>query len=802
LAIVNTTGRFYDFHASLEEILLNTRCRSSSRFFRALKMFFTGGLIITSLIVLGVIPFTSLKEGRLSDWEFFSLLDNSRNGPQDVIDAASRFDYDTAALLWRDYLRGRDWNHFKPVVNNSESTQAGDDVLKHRFTVIGKTYVLNGSNVERYGRIWSDINWHDNPDSDNEWIWQLNRFSFTDSLAKAYLATEGNETYAWEFVCCIMDWIQDELPGNPWSWRTLDTSIRVNRWIRALVPMLNSSYFTPRVVLEICKSLVTQARFLITHHRRTNNWCVTESRGLLILRAFLPEITESTRWESVAWTTLNDFLQYSVYEDGGATESSSIGYHSVSLSSLLDAMEVSRFYNLTPSDDLIETRVPAMARFLLHAHAPDMKTVNFGDGNPSRKLYSILKAASYFPEYEYHDELVYFNSAGEPSGNGLITQRHIGFPDSGYYITRSGWTSNALFTMFDAGPYGTGHQHQDCLSFVMHAYGSTLLYDTGRYSYEGIPLSNFQRSSWGHNLFIIDGNGLNKVRVKSSSWCAGTLGTWALGVHNYWGADAGRELIYSSRGYWTVFDFWSGSGTHTVELLYQLPETQLVELTSGVFITNTSGANLILNAKSPWSTFKNVTNGNDGSNFGIYSYGYGTSLAGTTLILKGILNSTAAWPTVLYPIPANETNSSIVEVVPLSLEVNGVNTTYSSSFDVPGVAFAVQTPLGTDIHIILRERGTAIAYYPGLGSIRFTGSQCMLQLSNSTPGVVDGILSGNLEELKIRNEVLAKKASSVLDVRVLNFTIAAPPGIIVKNDMNTLTGVEYYENAYSYGGAT
>ena len=113
---------------------------------------------------------------------------------------------------------------------------------------------------------------------------------------------------------------------------------------------------------------------------------------------------------------------------------------------------------------------------------------------------------------------------------------------------------------------------------------------------------------------------------------------------------------------------------------------------------------------------------------------------------------------------------------------------------------AVETPLGTDIHVSLRERGTAKIYYPGLPEITFTGRQCIIQLSNQTLGEVDGIFSADLDSLEIGGVTWVSKTASVLNVRAPRFTIAAPDDMAVALNSSVITNATYFENAYSYGG--
>ena len=233
-----------------------------------------GGFILTIVLIALIPPFTSFPiRSPLSDAAFFKLLDVNNTNLTQIRLAANEKDLDYAAELWFTYLKEREWQHFEPIYADTSMIESANQTLNHYFTVLSKTFKLDGEEKIMFGKPWNDINWHDNPLPPNrEWIWQLNRFSFISALGSAYLAT-GDETYAWEYFCILSDWIEDEVPAsNPYSWRTLDPAIRVIHITRPFPVFLNSTYATPRVILDITKSLVEQARHLQNNHRKRRSY--------------------------------------------------------------------------------------------------------------------------------------------------------------------------------------------------------------------------------------------------------------------------------------------------------------------------------------------------------------------------------------------------------------------------------------------------------------------------------------------------------------------------------------------------
>ena len=70
---------------------------------------------------------------------------------------------------------------------------------------------------------------------------------------------------------------------------------------------------------------------------------------------------------------------------------------------------------------------------------------------------------------------------------------------------RSGWKPEDRYLLFDAGPFGYGHQHEDALSFVIYAYGKYMLVDPGNYPYDSSEWRKYVLSTRAHNTIMVDG---------------------------------------------------------------------------------------------------------------------------------------------------------------------------------------------------------------------------------------------------------------------------------------------------------
>ena len=70
------------------------------------------------------------------------------------------------------------------------------------------------------------------------------------------------------------------------------------------------------------------------------------------------------------------------------------------------------------------------------------------------------------------------------------------FPYAGHVFCRSAWKPGADYLAFDAGTWGTGHDHLSRLGFTFRAGGRPLVADPGCFSYEmSDPMAIYGRST-------------------------------------------------------------------------------------------------------------------------------------------------------------------------------------------------------------------------------------------------------------------------------------------------------------------
>ncbi|MCK5699773.1 MAG: hypothetical protein KAI29_01405, partial [Cyclobacteriaceae bacterium] len=122
-----------------------------------------------------------------------------------------------------------------------------------------------------------DIDWSTRPVPDNEWVWQLNRMSFWESMGRVYWHT-GDEKYALAWGEQLVDWTHKNPNDNDhkYAWRSIEAGIRGYRWIGLFQRFIDSPSFTPNVLVAFLNSCYDHAEYLMTKYRTRSNWGLME----------------------------------------------------------------------------------------------------------------------------------------------------------------------------------------------------------------------------------------------------------------------------------------------------------------------------------------------------------------------------------------------------------------------------------------------------------------------------------------------------------------------------------------------
>ncbi|MBI5684737.1 MAG: heparinase II/III family protein [Verrucomicrobia bacterium] len=405
--------------------------------------------------------------------------------------------------------------------NRARTVAAADKVLQHQFDY------PKGPGQRGTLDFGAKIDWTANPTEGEArthlWNESLNRHFHFRTLADAYWET-GQDKYAREIADEILDWTAsnpalylssgNSLPNGCKAWQTLTTGIRLaDTWPHALYRCLGSPAFSDEAICAMLKSVCEQARHLV-RWPTVGNWLTAEANGLYTAGVLFPEFRRARDWRRIALERLYKQLDDEVYPDGMEYELAA-GYNCWVVRQFAGIIELAGLNGLRgelPAGFLAS--MEKMFNYLLFASMPSGHIPGLNDANNTDIRKELATGFKLFPQR--HD--FQFVATGGKSGRPPAETSHA-FPYTGHYVMRSGWDKDATYLLFDAGPFGFSHQHEDKLHFVLASHGRQLLLDPGNFAYDSSRWRRYVLSTAAHNTVIVDGeNQHRKGRKTTHFW--------------------------------------------------------------------------------------------------------------------------------------------------------------------------------------------------------------------------------------------------------------------------------------------
>ena len=448
----------------------------------------------------------------------FGSLDLEFPGLEKVKAAIGAGDYDLATRELASYYRSRTkpaWRvnpDQKPRFNKEKAEAASEGRLAGGYVEIEHAFP-NGK-----------VDWLFNATTNvpgvafnHEWQWQLNRMMFWSDLGKAYLAT-GDEKYARAFASQMRGWVADcPTPARiqnveQSTWRTIEAGIRMGgAWPDAFHAFLRSPSFTDADIVTMLGSFVDHARYL-RKFPTVGNFLTMEMSGLYTVGALFPEFREASDWRAFASATLAADVARQFLPDGGQVELTP-GYHNVALDNMLAIVEAARITGC--ESELDPSFVPSLERayeYNLALLTPEQNLPKCNDSWSPTAKYLFAKGVTFFPARQ---DFRWALTAGKEGVPPAYTSRFLDW--SGYAVMRSGWGAHDNFLVFDVGPTGLAHIHQDKLNLVLWAWGREILFDGGGASYERSKWRDYSITTASHNCVMVDGLNQN---VPEGDWAS------------------------------------------------------------------------------------------------------------------------------------------------------------------------------------------------------------------------------------------------------------------------------------------
>ncbi|MDD4851416.1 MAG: alginate lyase family protein, partial [Gemmiger sp.] len=307
----------------------------------------------------------------------------------------------------------------------------------------------------------------------------------------------------------------------------LEAGLRADYWVRAMALCANSSAVTPAVVEAFFAGLQAHAERLAgnpnTYFSAKSNWGVMEFTGLYLLGWVL----HRPDYVAQATACLKRQLATQLMGDGFQWEGSTM-YHNEVLMSFLEVLRIAALWGDAPFTPAETEQIRGAALATLYSQTPAGHQPMTGDSDDTdvRDLLAqaalllqdgTLKAGA-FSELDY-EGLWLFGTKGRDAYRSLPAKAPAAeiktFPCAGQVFYRSAWGPDADWLHLRTGPLGGGHGHQDRLHLDLWLDGEEVLTDSGRYTYQDVPLRYQLKGAAAHNVPVINGR---EAVLSRDSW--------------------------------------------------------------------------------------------------------------------------------------------------------------------------------------------------------------------------------------------------------------------------------------------
>lgn len=538
---------------------------SKPRFFIQKKVFIFCFLILFLLTNKGTAQTNSLS---IQAEILLSRLDLSGKGLEQVNQNQNNPQIAAEKLL--EYFRQRNSvNH--PIDRNLKASSKENMASEKDFETANNAlrHIFVGQTAYPPYFCGHDIDWGTRPVPDNEWVWQLNRMSFWDAMAKAYWHT-GDEKYAKAWGEQLIDWTRknpnDET--HKYAWRSIEAGIRGYRWTGLFQRFIDSPSFTPEVLVAFLNSCHDHAEYLMTKYTTRSNWGLMEAEGMAFIAITFPEFENAEKWREEAFRRLNNEINIQVYPDGHQRELA-IGYHLGCIGWFFRTYELAKMNGIENAfPDTYLERIEKMCVVPMKLCLPNGTNVQFGDaweGTPGQHKNRFREWAEFF----VRDDFLYLATDGQKGKKPDSTA--FALPFSGLYSMRSGWDKDAVCLVLKCGPDGGGHCQPDNGTFDLYAGGRNLMPDAGSYIYSGNPEGRaWFRQTKVHQTLTLNGKN-SDYAPKLLKWQPGDdLDVLVVENKSYKNLSHRRAVIFVDKRYFIILDEALGDGIGDVDIHFQL----------------------------------------------------------------------------------------------------------------------------------------------------------------------------------------------------------------------------------------
>ncbi len=446
--------------------------------------------------------------------------------------------------------------------------------------------------------------WAEDPFHDVNWVFKYQTLDYVRSLLQAWTQT-GDTRYSDRAVFLLQDWIHDNPrhgAPSPYSWGDQSTALRaivmactarvlgMSDWLRKALTLHGTTLANPNFYVYV------------------GNHALDQSIALLDVGHLL----DRSDWMRTARTRLSKLVVRSV-DDQGITNEQAVNYQYYNYARYKVAAARLTEYGLAVPASL--SRVDLMPTMLAYATLPNGEYDMVGDTD-QRKAVPIPGTIAEF--------------AATMGASGPMPTSTVGmFAPSGWLFARTGWGTTRPYADEVAyglrfGPSATIHGHLDGGSITLYGYGSRLLVDPGKFTYNRNAWRTFATGRSAHNVVTVDGVKFrNSPTTLVASRISARVVDTTIANDGYPGVHLQRRAIFSRRlGFVIVEDRLRSATPHTYRQLWHLPEDAAPRVAGSTVTTTRTRANLLIQElKGGTST---VVMGTTSPIQGWISYAFGT----------------------------------------------------------------------------------------------------------------------------------------------------------------------------------
>ena len=443
--------------------------------------------------------------------------------------------------------------------------------------------ILAGHIMDHY---WPDaVDWDANPYGYIEWSIRIHGFPYFTPLALAWEETRDPK-YAKAIENILRDWMhKTPMPygvragGLAWGHSLIVSQRAFSTLVDIFTVLCDCADTEDQTIIDLIKSIYEHEAYLMEFESfPPSNKTISEGRSMLATACSFPEFRESEEWYHAASQQLLNDMNIQVMRDGASYELTP-GYQIAIAAWFLEVFEVAQKFGRSLNPE-IEAGIRRMYDWSASINRPDFSCPSVSDAGSLDGKFAprLIKPGRILD----NPTAVWVGTEGKEGHPPDYTS--IAHRDSGYFVMRSGWDRDARYCLFEGGPYGRFHQHEDMLSFDLYAYGLPFIVDPGITSYFPNEWTSFYRTTEAHNTVLVDGCGQNRREQTIAEWIesARDKTVWrsddradvAIATYDagYAGLDADiahrRAVMFVKPNYFLIFDELAGEGQHTYEAFF------------------------------------------------------------------------------------------------------------------------------------------------------------------------------------------------------------------------------------------